>query len=132
MIVEVVATETFDEWMSTLTPRERTEVLQVKKVRIKTWDALEKKYFTAAELAEADRYVEQEILEMNLRELRRLTGFTQEDVAQATQMRQPELSRVERRDDHLLSTLRRYIEALGGKLEVIARFDKKSVKLRGV
>jgi DNA-binding XRE family transcriptional regulator len=104
----------------------------MKKVRTKTWDALEKKYFTAAELAEADKYVEQEILEMNLRELRRLTGLTQEDVAQATQMRQSELSRVERRDDHLLSTLRRYIEALGGELEVIARFDKKSVKLRGV
>jgi hypothetical protein len=104
----------------------------MKKLRTKSWDVLEKKYFTPAERAEADRYVEQELLEMNLRELRQLTGLTQEDVAQATKMRQPELSRVERRDDHLLSTLRRYVEALGGELEVVARFEGKSFKLRGV
>jgi predicted transcriptional regulator len=104
----------------------------MKKVRTRTWAALEKRFFTAAELAEAERYVQQEILEMNLRELRQLSGLTQQDVAQATKMRQPELSRVERRDDHLLSTLRRYVEALGGKLEVTARLKGKSIKLRGV
>jgi hypothetical protein len=102
------------------------------KVRTKKWEDLEKKYFTPDELAEAEKEVAEEILEMNLRELRQLTGKTQAEVATATQMQQPELSRVERRDDHLLSTLRRYIEALGGELEVIARFDGKTVKLRGV
>ncbi len=69
---------------------------------------------------------------MNLQELRKLAGKTQTQLASATKMNQPELSRIERRDDHLLSTLRRYIEALGGELEVIARFDGKTVRLRGV
>ena len=45
---------------------------------------------------------------------------------------QSEVSKAERRDDHLLSTLRRYIEALGGELEVVARFGDKSVRLKGV
>ncbi len=93
---------------------------------------LDAKYFTSGEIAEIDKAVEAEILEMNLRELRQLTGLTQEDVARATDIDQSELSRVERRDDHLLSTLRRYIEALGGELEIVARFDGRSVKLRGV
>lgn len=102
------------------------------RVRTKTLKELDAKYFTSGEIAEIDKAVEAEILEMNLRELRQLTGLTQEDVARATDIDQSELSRVERRDDHLLSTLRRYIEALGGELEIVARFDGRSVKLRGV
>jgi hypothetical protein len=47
-------------------------------------------------------------------------------------MGQPELSRVERREDHRLSTLRRYVHALGGEIEVIARFGKKKVRLMAV
>jgi len=107
-------------------------IMRKVQVPTKKWEELEKKYFTAEEISEAKKYVENEILEMNLRELRQLTGKTQEEIARATKMRQPELSRVERRDDHLLSTLRRYIKALGGELEVVARFDGKTVKLRGV
>ncbi len=35
-------------------------------------------------------------------------------------------------DDHLLSTLRRYVTALGGQLEVVAVFDNKRIALKGV
>jgi hypothetical protein len=48
------------------------------------------------------------------------------------EMKQSELSRAERREDHLLSTLRRYVEGLGGELQVVARVGDKVVKLRGV
>jgi hypothetical protein len=102
------------------------------KVRTKSLDDLERKYFSPKEIAEIRSEVEAEILEMNLRELRELTGKTQQQVARATKMQQGELSRVERRDDHLLSTLRRYVEALGGELEVVARFGGKTVRLKGV
>jgi len=44
----------------------------------------------------------------------------------------PETSRAERREDHLISTLKRYVEGLGGELEVFAVFDDKRVKLKGV
>jgi predicted transcriptional regulator len=104
----------------------------MKKSRAKTLKELEARYFTPEEVAKVERSVEAEIIEMNLRELRQLAGLTQEDVAQATRMRQPELSRVERRDDHLLSTLRLYVEALGGELEVVARIDGKVIRMRGV
>ena len=45
------------------------------------------------------------------------------------EMTQSELSRLESRTDHLTSTLRRYVEALGGKLEVTAVFGGRRVKL---
>ena len=103
-----------------------------KRIQTKPVKELEAKYFTRKEIADIDKAVQAEILEMNLREVRQFAGKTQEELAAATKMHQPELSRVERRDDHLLSTLRRYVEALGGELEVTARFDGRTVRLRGV
>ena len=78
------------------------------------------------------RWVEEEILEMNLQALRELLGKTQEELTQLAETAQSELSRAERRDDHLVSTLRRYVEALGGELEVVASFGKKRIRLQGV
>ena len=57
---------------------------------------------------------------MTLRGLRESVGRTQGEVASRVSMTQPQLSRVETRRDHLLSTLRRYVEALGGHVEVVA------------
>ncbi len=102
------------------------------KVRTKNWADLKKKHFTPAEIAESRRYAEKEVLQMNLRELRCLTRTTQVQLAKAARMKQPELSRIEKRQDHLLSTLRAYVEGLGGEIEVLARFDGKTVKLVGV
>jgi inorganic triphosphatase YgiF len=52
------------------------------------------------------RRVQAELLEMDLRELRKLRGKTQQDVARLARMAQSELSKTERRDDHRLP--RRY------------------------
>jgi len=71
-------------------------------------------------------------IEMNLPELRKALGKTQLDVADAADMAQAKVSDFERRDDHVLSVLRRYIEALGGKLEINAVFDDKRVRLKGI
>ena len=71
-------------------------------------------------------------IEMNLPELRKALGKTQLDVSDAAEMAQAKVSEFERRDDHVLSVLRRYVEALGGKLEVSAVFDDKRVRLKGV
>lgn len=54
------------------------------------------------------------------------------ETAKAAAMTQAGVSVLEKRDDHLLSTLRRYIEALGGEIEVVARFGDKTVRVRGV
>jgi len=61
--------------------------------------------------------------------MRELLGKTQEEVAEVTKMTQWEISRMERRSDHRLSTLRRLVKALGGDLEVVANLGDKRVKL---
>jgi hypothetical protein len=55
-----------------------------------------------------------------LRVLREASRKTQADVARAAEMDQSEISRVEQRGDLRLSTLRRYVKALGGEVEVTA------------
>jgi predicted transcriptional regulator len=78
------------------------------------------------------RAIEKEILEEDLRGIRELAGKTQVEVAEALELSQGKVSDVERRDDHLVSTLRRYVEALGGELEVTATFGDKKIRLHGV
>ena len=101
-------------------------------MKIHRWEDIKRRKLSPEKVEQIRQEVEEEILEMNLHAVRELAGKTQADVAQATGMSQSEVSRAEHRDDHLLSTLRRYVEALGGELEVTARFGDKSVKLRGV
>ncbi|MBE2319796.1 XRE family transcriptional regulator [Solirubrobacter sp. CPCC 204708] len=61
-------------------------------------------------------------LEIALHELRERRGVTQEHVAEHLGTSRPNVSRIEREDDVRVSTLQRYVAALGGELEVIARF----------
>jgi transcriptional regulator with XRE-family HTH domain len=78
------------------------------------------------------REVEQEILDMDLRGLRELVGKTQKDLAILVEQTQGQVSETERRSDHRLSTLRRYVEALGGEIEVVANFGDKRIRLHSV
>ena len=96
------------------------------------WKDVQKRHFTPAQIEDSKASAEVATLEMNLRKLRELTGKTQAELADIVAMSQSELSRAERREDHRVSTLRRYVEALGGKLEIVAVFDDKQVKLSGV
>jgi hypothetical protein len=76
--------------------------------------------------------VEQEILDMDLRGLRELVGKTQKDMALLVEQSQGQVSETERRGDHRLSTLRKYVEALGGEIEVVANFGDKRIRLHSV
>ena len=95
------------------------------------WSTIRGK-MTPERKARVDAAVRRELLAMELRELRQEAGKTQEEVAEVAEMTQAELSKFERRDDHLISTLRRYVNALGGELEVVAVFDNKRIALKGV
>jgi DNA-binding transcriptional regulator YiaG len=71
--------------------------------------------------------------EMSLRELRRAHKLTQERVAETLGIGQDQVSRLEQRSDLLLSTLRSYVEAMGGRLTLVAEFPKrKPVVLSGI
>jgi DNA-binding XRE family transcriptional regulator len=68
-------------------------------------------------------------LEIALAELRELRGATQAEIAGTLGTSRPNVSRIEKETDVRLSTLERYIEALGGKLELHAVFDDADIKL---
>lgn len=71
-------------------------------------------------LARADELIQEEL---TLREVRRLREKTQKELAILLEKRQDEISRLERREDFLVSTLADYIEALGGHLKIVAEFN---------
>lgn len=62
--------------------------------------------------------------ELSLRELRKALHCSQETVADILGVKQAEVSKMERRTDMYLSTLRRYIEAMGGHLDLVASFPR--------
>lgn len=96
---------------------------------IKKWSEIRERKFSPEELRRIDQDVEAELLEMDLRALREAVGLTQEELAKRVEVTQSQLSKLERRDDHRISTLRRYVEALGGTLEICAILDGKRIKL---
>ena len=61
--------------------------------------------------------------EMTLRDLRKAHELTQTRMAEALHISQDGVSRIEKRSDFLLSTLRSYVEAMGGQLRLIAGLD---------
>jgi hypothetical protein len=73
------------------------------------------------------------VREMSLRELRHAARKTQKTLARALNMGQDGVSRLEKRSDLLLSTLRNYVEAVGGSLTLIAQFpDKDPIVIGGI
>ncbi len=67
--------------------------------------------------------------EMLLREIRQTLQLPQSRVAKAAGIKQSNLSRIERQRDMQIATLRRIVSALGGKLEVIAKFKDVDVRI---
>ena len=71
-----------------------------------------------------------EVEAMRLKQLRERWGISQQELAKILEISQPAVSKLENQQDFLLSTLRQYVESLGGKLEINATFpDKTSIKL---
>jgi transcriptional regulator with XRE-family HTH domain len=71
--------------------------------------------------------------EMTLRELRHARKLTQVRLAKNLGITQDSVSRLEKRSDLLLSTLRKTVEAMGGSLSLVAEFpDREPVVLAGV
>ena len=71
--------------------------------------------------------------EMTLQQLRRACRLTQQRVARSLRIGQEGVSKIEKRSDLLISTLRDYIEAMGGQLSLVVQFsDREPVVLSGI
>jgi DNA-binding XRE family transcriptional regulator len=69
------------------------------------------------------------LAEMPLNELRQARGLSQKMLADVLHVQQPSIAKIEKRADMYISTLRSHIEAMGGELEVVARFPDGNVKI---
>jgi len=67
--------------------------------------------------------------EMALHDLRKAIGTSQEMVAHSLGVKQPAIAKLERRSDIRIQSLRRMIEAMGGTLEISARFQNCVIKI---
>lgn len=77
----------------------------------------------------ADEKANDMLAEMPLNELRQARGMSQSKLAEVLQIQQPAIAKMEKRTDMYISTLRGHIEAMGGKLEILARFPDGTVQI---
>ena len=77
----------------------------------------------------AEAKAEAMIKAMPLAELRQARKLSQEQLARTLCIKQAAVSKMERRTDMYISTLRDFIQAMGGELEITARFPEGSIKI---
>ena len=87
------------------------------------------KDFTPARRRRVDELKTELLAEMPLHELRRARALTQRDLAELLKVNQPAVSKLEQRADAYVSSLRSYIEAVGGKLKIVAEFPEGDVAI---
>ncbi|MES9902015.1 MAG: XRE family transcriptional regulator [Sedimenticola sp.] len=71
----------------------------------------------------------QMIADLPLAELRQARHFSQEQLASELHVKQPAVAKMEKKVDMYISTLRRFVEAMGGQLEIRAHFPEGDVRI---
>ena len=94
----------------------------------KPFGTLRKKMSSTAQKAAAAK-TRRMLKDMPLQELRQAHQMSQERMAEILHTKQANVSRIERRTDMYISTLRSYIEAMGGQLDIVARFPHGEVHI---
>src|SRR6266568_515022 len=79
--------------------------------------------------AKAEEQTRQLMQEMPLQELRQARKMSQEQMAKNLHTKQSNVSRIEKRTDMYISTLRNVIKAMGGDLEIVAHFPDGNVRI---
>ncbi len=94
----------------------------------KSFKALRSKMSSKAQILSKEK-TDNLLKDMALQELRQARHMSQEKIAHALSTKQANVSRLEQRTDMYISTLRGYIEAMGGQLDIIARFPEGEVHI---
>lgn len=92
----------------------------------KSFQELRKK-MSSERQARAKARTEEMLAEIALQELRQALNLTQEQVAAAMQMNQGAVSKMEHQSDIYVSTLRKFVSAMGGQLKLVASFPDREV-----
>jgi DNA-binding XRE family transcriptional regulator len=79
--------------------------------------------------ARADAMTKAMLAEMPLHELRQARGLTQKMLAEVLHVEQPSIAKMEKRTDMYMSTLRGFVQAMGGDLVVMAKFPDGDVRI---
>jgi predicted transcriptional regulator len=82
---------------------------------------------TPASRARSNDMAKEMLAELALNDLRRSLDLTQEEVAKILEMKQATVSRLESQGDMYISTLQRFVSALGGELKLVASFANRDV-----
>lgn len=94
----------------------------------KKFQVLREKMSPAAQ-ARIEARAQSMLAEMPLQELRQARGLSQKMLADVLHVQQPSIAKLEKRTDMYISSLRSHIEAMGGELEIIARFPDGAVRI---
>lgn len=84
---------------------------------------------TPKALAQSEAMTARLLKEMPLQELRQALDMTQRRVAETLKIEQAAVSKMEKQTDMYLSTLRRFVAAMGGRIEIVARFPEGAVRI---
>ena len=95
----------------------------------KKFRTLAARTMSKASRARATKRTKTMLAEMHLNELRRARELSQQALAKRLGTTQPEVSRLESRTDMYLSTLRRFVEAIGDELVIVAEFPDGAVRI---
>ena len=95
----------------------------------KSFETLVKRATTRRTRQRAAHRTKELLGELLVAELRKMAGKSQGEIARTLGIKQPSISKLEKQSDMQISTLRRIVEALGGELEMLARFPKGAVKI---
>ena len=94
----------------------------------KKFGALRKR-MSPASRAQSDLLFRQLMADMPLHELRKARDLSQVKLAEVLQVNQAAISKIEHRTDMYISTLREYIRAMGGDLQIVAKFPEGEVNI---
>ena len=96
----------------------------------KSFDDLVQRSTTAKTRKLAALRTQDKLAALLLSEIREMQGKSQQKLAREIGIKQPSLSKLEKQSDMQISTLQKLVKALGGELEVYAKFPKGSVKIQ--
>lgn len=98
-------------------------------IKMHKWSDVKRRTFSPEKLQKLEAATAQDVLEYNLRELREASGLTQVEMAERLESVQSSVARMEAGADSKLSTIRKYVTALGGEVKIQAVIKGKTVEL---